>query len=289
LLIPASPLIRTVEEIAMSTEVNPDAFNAFEAASWGARATSYHRAFVPLTSQVIGPLLDAAEVGQGLQVLDVCTGPGYVAAAAAARGATAVGLDVAEEMVALASSLQPHVTFIQGDAEQLRFADGAFEAVVANFGIPHFGRPERAAAEFARVTAPGRKIALSTWDVPSASRLPGIFYEAAQEVGAAPPPDLPAGPSFYRFADDDEFIRLLTDAGLTEVGVTTVGFTYHFTGDLFDCLLDGTVRARALVAGQPEATQAKIRAVFHRVSAEYAADGGLDLPISVKVASGRRP
>jgi SAM-dependent methyltransferase len=273
----------------MSTVVDPDAFNAFEAASWGARATSYHRAFVPLTSQVIERLLNAAEVGPGLKVLDVCTGPGHVAAAAVARGATAVGLDVAEEMVALATSLHPQVTFVQGDAERLHFADRAFEAVVANFGIPHFGRPERATAELVRVVAPGGKVALSTWDVPSASRLPGIFYEAAQEVGATPPPDLPAGPPFYRFADDDEFTRLLTGTGLAEVSVTTVRFTYHFTGDLFACLLDGTVRARALVAGQPEATQAQIRAVFDRVSAEYAADGGLDLPISVKLASGRRP
>jgi SAM-dependent methyltransferase len=273
----------------MSTEVDPDAFNAFEAASWGARATGYHRAFVPLTSQVIEPLLDAAEVGPGLEVLDVCTGPGYVAAAAVARGASPVGLDVSEEMVALASSLHTKVNFVQGDAERLRFADGAFGAVVANFGIPHFGRPERAAAEFARVVAPAGKVALSTWDVPSASRLPGIFYEAVQEVGAAPPPDLPAGPPFYRFADDDEFTRLLTGAGLAEVAVKTVGFTYHFTGDLFAFLLDATVRARALVAGQPEATQAQIRAVFDRLSAGYAADGGLDLPISVKIASGRRP
>jgi SAM-dependent methyltransferase len=273
----------------MSSEIDPDAFNAFEAASWGARATSYHRAFIPLTSRVIEPLLDAAEVGPGLAVLDACTGPGYVAAAAVARGASAIGLDVAEEMVALASSLHPQVNFVQGDAEQLRFTDGAFGAVVANFGIPHFGRPERATAEFARVVAPGRKVALSTWDLPGASRLPGIFWEAAQEVGAAPPRDLPAGPPFYRFADDDEFHRLLTAAGLAEVAVKTVGFTFHFTGDLFDCLLDGSVRARALVAGQPEATQTQIRAVFDRVSAEYAADGGLDLPISVKVASGRRP
>jgi SAM-dependent methyltransferase len=192
-------------------------------------------------------------------------------------------------MVALATSLHPQVSFLVGDAEQLRFADGAFGAVVANFGIPHFGRPERATAEFVRVVAPGRKVALSTWDVPSASRLPGLFYEAAQEVGAAAPSDLPSGPPFYRFADDDEFIRLLAGAGLAEVSVKTVGFTYRFTGDLFDCLLDGTVRARALVAGQPEATQTQIRAVFDRLSAEYAADGGLDLPISVKVASGRRP
>jgi SAM-dependent methyltransferase len=274
----------------MSAQVDPDAFNAFEAAGWEERATGYHRAFVPLTSRVIGPLLDAAEVGPGQQVLDVCTGPGYVAAAAAARGATVVGLDVAHEMVALARSLHRDVTFVQGDGERLRFADRSFDAVVGNFAILHFGRPERAVAEFARVLAPGGKVALTTWDVPGVARLPGIFFDAVHEVGATPPPGIPAGPPFFRFADEAEFTQLLKDGGLTEVNVTTVGFDHHFTGDLYDCLLEGTVRSRALVASQPEATQARVRAALDRLSRDYlAADGGLDIPVSVKLASARRP
>jgi SAM-dependent methyltransferase len=271
----------------MNSQIDPDAFNAFEAAGWDERATTYHRAFLPLTRLVIEPLLDAAAVGPGMRVLDVGSGPGYLAAAAAARDATAVGVDVAPAMVALARTLHPRVEFVQGDGERLRFADDSFDAVVANFAVPHFGRPERAAAEFARVLSPGGKVALSTWDVPAASRLPGAFYDAVQEVGAAPPPDLPNGPHFYRFADEAEFTRLLRDAGLLDATVSTVAFTYHFTGDLFDCLLDGTVRARSLVFGQPEAIQARIRAALDRLTAPYAADGGVDLPISVKVASGR--
>ena len=161
--------------------------------------------------------------------------------------------------------------------------------MVGNFAILHFGRPERAAAEFARVLAPGGTVALTTWDVPGVARLPGIFFDAVQEAGATPPPDIPAGPPFFRFADEAEFGRLMKDAGLTEVAVTTVGFNHHFTGDLYDCLLEGTVRSRALVASQPEATQARVRAVLDRLSREYiAADGGLDIPVSVKLASARR-
>ena len=107
----------------MSIQVDPYAFNAFEAAGWEERAAGYHRAFVPLTSRFIEPLLDATEVGPGQHVLDVCTGPGYVAAACAVRGATAVGVDIAHEMVALARSLHPAVSFVQGDGERLQFAD----------------------------------------------------------------------------------------------------------------------------------------------------------------------
>jgi SAM-dependent methyltransferase len=274
----------------MSTEVDPDAFNRFEAAGWADRAAAYHRAFVPLTSQVTDRLLDAAGVGPGLRVLDVCTGPGYVAAAASARGATVVGVDIAHEMVTLAGSLHQGLEFRHGDAERLAFPDGSFDAVVGNFAVLHFGRPERAASEFARVLSPGGAVALSTWDIPRASRLPGVFFDAVAEVGAAPPPDIPAGPPMFRFADEAEFARLLTGAGLTDVAVETVEFTYHFTGDLYDLLLDGTVRARALVFGQPEAVQARVRAALARLGRDYTTpDGALDLPVSVKLASGRRP
>jgi SAM-dependent methyltransferase len=265
--------------------IDPDAFNAFEAAGWEERATTYHRTLLPLTRLIAEPLLDAAAVGPETRLLDVGTGPGYVSAAAADRGAAAVGVDVATAMVALARTLHPRVGFVHGDAEDLPFDDDSFDAVVGNFALPHLGRPDRAVAEFARVVSPGGKIALSTWDVPGASRLPGVFYDAVQEVGAPPPPGLPTGPPFYRYADEAEFTALFCDAGLVDVTVSTVTFTYRFVGDLFDCLVDGTVRARALVVGQPDATQARVRAVLDRLIAEYASDDGFDMPISVKIGS----
>jgi SAM-dependent methyltransferase len=271
----------------MSSPIDADAFNAFEAAGWDEQATTYHRTLLPVTRLLIEPLLDGAAVGPGMRVLDVASGPGYVAAAAAARGATAVGVDVAPAMVVLARTLHQEVEFIHGDAEHLQFADDSFDAVVGNFAILHIGRPDRAVAELARVLAPGGRVALSTWDVASLSRLPGVFYDAIQEVGAVPPPDLPTGPPFYRFADEAEFTRLLRDAGLVDVSVSTVAFTYRYTGDLFDCLLEGTVRARGLVLAQPEPTRARIRVALDRLAAECAADGGFDLPVSVKLASGR--
>jgi SAM-dependent methyltransferase len=105
------------------------------------------------------------------------------------------------------------------------FRDGSMDAVVGNLAILHFGQPERAAAEFARVLAPGGALALSTWDKPERARLVGAMYDAVSEVGATPPPHLPPGPPFFRFADEAEFARLLRDAGLTKVEVTTVEFT----------------------------------------------------------------
>jgi SAM-dependent methyltransferase len=281
--------MRTHAETSGET-VDADAFNAFEAAGWDERADGYHRFFGTLTARVIEQLLDAAKVERGRRVLDVASGPGYVAAACAVRGADVVGVDVAGEMVALARRLRPEIDFRQADAERLPFADGAFDAVVANFFILHVGRPEQAAVELARVLAPGGRLALSTWDAPERARLQGVFVDAVAEVGAQPPPHIPPGPSFFRFADEGEFARLLGDAGLGDVDVRTVAFTHRFaSGDaLWNGLLAGTVRTRALVLAQPEDVQARIRAAFDRLVRPYATKDGLEIPVSVKLASGRK-
>jgi 2-polyprenyl-3-methyl-5-hydroxy-6-metoxy-1,4-benzoquinol methylase len=84
--------------------LDPNAFNAFEAAGWQRQAAGYDNFFGPITTRLVG--LDAAEVGSGARVLDVASGPGYVAAKAGERGASVVGVDIAEAMK-LASARKP--------------------------------------------------------------------------------------------------------------------------------------------------------------------------------------
>jgi len=271
------------------TPIDPDGFNRFEAAAWEQRSEGYHNFFAPITTQVIEPLLDAACVERGTRVLDAATGPGYVAAACAVRGADVLGVDVAAEMVSLARRLRPEIEFQQADAEQLPFADGSFDAVVANFLIPHVGRPERVAAELVRVLRPGGKLALSMWDAPGRARLLGVLVDAAAEAGAQPTADIPPGPPFFRFSEEAELVRLLDGAGLSDVAVRTVAFTHRVASAdaLWQGLMGGTVRIRALVLAQPQAEQARIRTAFDRLVRVHATEDGLELPVSVKVASGR--
>lgn len=207
--------------------VDADAFDRFEADGWTRRVAGYDRFLAPVTSQVITPLLDAAAVGPGQRALDLASGPGHVAAACAARGAAVVGVDVTHEMVALARERHPGLIFRQADMQLLPFEDGSMDAVVGNFAILHVGRPERAAAQAARVLAPGGSLALSTWDLPDQARLIGVITDAIAEAGAVPPESIPAGPPFFRFADEDEFARLLGGAGLADVHVQTVTFHHH--------------------------------------------------------------
>lgn len=265
-----------------------EVFRDFEIAGWETKADDYHRFFEPITSHVVEPLLDAARVGSTSRVLDVATGPGYVAARAAARGASVVGVDIAEHMVALAASLHPGIEFRQADAESLPFDDGSFDAVVANFLVPHLGRPEQTVAELARVLAPGGRLALTAWDDPARTRLLGVLLDAVELAGARPPPVLPPGPSFFRFSADDEFAGLLRQAGLEGIEIQTVFFTHRLSrpDELWEGLLTGTIRTAPLVLWQTEETRARIKRAFDQLMDQYAVDGGVEVPVSVKLASG---
>ena len=75
-----------------------EAFKAFESKGWCVRAETYGGLIGAITSRLVEPLLDAAGVRADRRVLDVATGPGYVAEGAAARGATPVGLDTVGAM-----------------------------------------------------------------------------------------------------------------------------------------------------------------------------------------------
>ena len=95
-------------------------FHDFELAGWQRAAEHYDDAFGSLTTQTIQPLLKAAGVTARTRVLDIATGPGGVAAAAADLGATPVGIDFSAHMIAIARQEHPSLRFEEGDATTWR-------------------------------------------------------------------------------------------------------------------------------------------------------------------------
>jgi ubiquinone/menaquinone biosynthesis C-methylase UbiE len=273
-----------------STEIDVDAFVEFEANGFSKVANEYDRYFGSLTARTADALLDAAGVGRGSRVLDVGTGPGYVAAQAAARGASVLGVDVSPGCIDLARRLHPELEFRQGDAHRLPLPDASFDAAVANFLMPHLADHARAAAELGRVLVDGGWIALSTWDHPERTPLPGALFLAVGQAGAPSAEGVPPGPPFFRYADDAAFAGLLHDAGLGDVTVTNLAFTHRMpsAGALWNALLDGTVRASAQVRGQTPDMQRSIRRAFDRIVADYHSGSGLEVPVSVKISAGRK-
>ena len=89
------------------------------------------------------------------RVLDVACGTGNAALVAQRGGASVTGLDGSPRLLEVARERVPSGEFVLGDAAELPFDDGAFDAAVSVFGVI-FARPaERAAAEIARVVRPG--------------------------------------------------------------------------------------------------------------------------------------
>lgn len=94
----------------------------------------------------------------GARVLDVCTGTGALAALLRRRvGPTGevIGIDLTEGMIELAQTRVAGVRFLVGDACQLPFQDGSFDAATIAFGLRNIHDPGLALAELGRVLRPG--------------------------------------------------------------------------------------------------------------------------------------
>jgi ubiquinone/menaquinone biosynthesis C-methylase UbiE len=109
-------------------------------------------------------LIEALDVHSTERVLDVATGSGNAALAAARRGCTVVGLDYVPALLdrarrrAEAEGLE--VEFVEGDAEALPFDDGSFDVVSSVFGAMFAPNQEQTANELARVCRPGGRIGI---------------------------------------------------------------------------------------------------------------------------------
>src|SRR5262245_51335996 len=112
-------------------------------------------------------LCETADLQAGWRVLDVATGSGNAALAAARRGCDVVGVDYVPALLERgrirAEAEHLAVEFVEGDAEALPFPTGSFDAVVSIYGVMFAPHHQRAAAELVRVCRPGGRIALACW------------------------------------------------------------------------------------------------------------------------------
>jgi SAM-dependent methyltransferase len=141
-------------------------------------------------------LVDHAAPATGERVVDVGCGTGSAALLAAERGARVIGIDPAPRLVEVARQLAAarglDAEFALGDAAALPLGDGEADAVLSAFGVIFAPDPAAAAAELARVTAPGGRIVLSAWipggAVGEAVRIAGETVREALGAPAGPPP-----------------------------------------------------------------------------------------------------
>jgi demethylmenaquinone methyltransferase/2-methoxy-6-polyprenyl-1,4-benzoquinol methylase len=135
--------------------------------------------------------VDLAEIGPGAKVLDVATGTGDMAIEAASRGAQVIGSDFSEGMLERArakasdqrrddspvgrASAGARITFEQGDALGLTYADNAFDAATVGFGARNFADLEQGLREMTRVVRPGGKVVVLEITTPQRPPLSTFF------------------------------------------------------------------------------------------------------------------
>ena len=274
----------------MATSAGPRSFKQFESEGWHRQAPNYDDRAGRMTTEAVTSLLDAVGARAGLRLLDVCCGPGYLAAEAAARGLSAVGVDIAPAMVDLARSRVPGAEFRLGDAEALDFPDASFDAVVCAFGLLHLAEPERAIAEAFRVLRPGGGYAFTVWDGPERAAFLGLGMQAVTAHADMTVP-MPPGPPIFQMADRAFTSAALEREGFRDVAVRQVPIVFRGARpeDAWDWFEKSTVRTVGVVAQQTPEVKARIRAAVIEAARRHAGPEGVSLPSPALLFSARKP
>lgn len=182
--------------------------------SFTVAAAAYDR-FMGRYSAPLAPLfagLAAVEAGQ--RVLDVGCGPGALTAELGRiAGPEAVAaVDPAPGFVEAARERNPGVEVRHASAESLPFADGAFDAALAQLVVHFMPDPAAGLREMRRVTRAGGTVAVCVWDHAGGAGPLARFWEAARELDPAVDDE-----SRLPGAREGDLARLLADAGLREV------------------------------------------------------------------------
>jgi ubiquinone/menaquinone biosynthesis C-methylase UbiE len=139
---------------------------------------------------LIGELLcEAVDLSAGDRVLDIATGTGNSALAAARRMCTVTAVDCTPKLLAHARKRARveglEVNFRRACAERLPFHDGAFDTVLTTFGATFANDVTAAIGEAARVCRSDGRIGMTTW---TNNGLIGRILDVLRRHDTHPPP-----------------------------------------------------------------------------------------------------
>ena len=173
-----------------------------------------------LRASLDAALLGAADLRPGQAVLDLASGPGVLARAAAQQvpGGLVVASDIAEQALAEGRRRAPegNLHFAAADAERLTFAGATFDRVLCGLGLMFFPDVPRALAEMRRVLKPGGLAVLSLWGEEARAPLVACALQCIRRI--LPPPKVERL-SPFRFGDPALLQRTLADAGFAQIEI----------------------------------------------------------------------
>jgi len=182
-------------------------------------------AIIGVTLQIVGETLaEAADVRAGETVIDVAAGNGNATLAAARRFARVTSTDYVPALLekgrqrALADGLP--VEFRIADAEELPFADGAFDVALSTFGVMFTPDHARCAGELLRVVRDGGRIGIANWT-------PNSFVgQLFKTIGKAVPP--PAGLASPLLWGTEAYLGELFGEAAAEIRTARRNFVFRY-------------------------------------------------------------
>ena len=224
----------------------------------------------------------------GARVLDVGAGTGKLAARAEALGAEVTAVDPDAGMLDLAASVLGGDRVRQAGLPDLPFADGTFDAVLANFVVNHVPDPRAGVRELARVVVPGGRVGVTIW--PSGQNTQSRLWAAVlAESGAVVPPSvgLPADLDFPRTREG--LAGLLAAAGLRDVDARRLDWVHRTEPDaLWRGAAAGVGGIGTVVTSQSDEVRDAMRSAYDRLVLPLVQDGELVLPTEALLAVGSR-
>jgi ubiquinone/menaquinone biosynthesis C-methylase UbiE len=199
--------------------------------------TRWHPQFSEMSREATKLICDAAQLRDGLSVLDLAGGtgePGLTAAQRVAPGGTVTCTDYVPEMVATAEANAraagiTNMNFQQVDAEDISFPDDSFDRVISRFGLMFPPDTQKALGEIKRVLKPDGRVAFTVWQAvdknPWFNDINRMLIE--RQVAAPPPPGMPTP---FRFGQPGSVTKELEAAGFRDVKETPVEISWVWPG-----------------------------------------------------------
>lgn len=232
-----------------------------QAALWGTDPEGWALYGEPHNEPLFRDVLRAASDATGRRLLDVGCGTGMVLQLATADGWTAVGIDVAEPLLAVAGERVGAAAVRVAEADDLPFDDASFDAVVGVNAFQFASDPAAALQEAARVLAPGGRVVASLFAEPERSESTAVHEAVSALVDAAQPASTPAHAP-YLLSAPGNLERAMAGAGLSVVaaGETVCVWAYPDADAAARGILSSAGGARASSVVGREAVGDAVRA-----------------------------
>lgn len=249
---------------------------------WDGVGAAYAASYADLCAGTNTTILQALGSAKRRTLLDIGSGTGRLAAALVGEGWRVTGCEPEPTMSEISRARHPDIPVVEDGLPSLRFADGAFDCVTANFVLNHVSDPRRSAAEMKRVTADDGVLLATTW-----TASPSWFWSTVRERAELCPAaseKLPPEQDFERTATG--FRRMLVESGWQTVETGEIRWTWHVTVQaLWASVAGGVAGPGAFFLSLDERDCGRFQAAFDELCVERATNGTIALEHSAVVAA----